>query len=160
MWRCGHRDVTWSRMLYGFVNLAQTMRCSYWCIGLSAAIGIQNIGNHRHLVHGRSCWAHLRRSAHRGRTHIVYYSSVDLAVELLHNLFPQLCNSLHSASRGPSAAAELLVTRATSYLRAVGPLPRQCCTLSAVNPFLNSSVCQSVRQSKLVYNRLIFVDVY
>jgi len=83
MWRCGHRDVTWSRMLYGFVNLAQTMRCSYWCIGLSAAIGIQNIGNHRHLVHGRSCWAHLRRSARRGWTHIVYYTSVDLAVELL-----------------------------------------------------------------------------
>jgi len=30
------------------------------------------------LVDGRACWPHSRRSTHTGRTHIVYYVSVDM----------------------------------------------------------------------------------
>ena len=75
------------------------------------------------LVNGRACWPHLRRSTRRGWTYIVYYRSVDrnaqtplvpVVLDLLYNLFLQLCSSWqdfdwHSASRGPSATAELLV---------------------------------------------------
>ena len=72
------------------------------------------------LVNDRSCWPHLRQSTRRGRTH---YTSVDrnavtpllrFAVRMLCNLFVQLCSrwqhfEWHSASRGPSVVAEILV---------------------------------------------------
>jgi len=72
------------------------------------------------LVDGRVCW---RRSTRRGWTHIVYYTSVDrnpvtpllwFAADSLYNLFLQLLSSWldfdwHSASRGPSTVAELVV---------------------------------------------------
>jgi len=64
------------------------------------------------------------RSTLRGWTHIIYYTSVDrnavtplvrFLADLLYNLFLQLCSVVirimnkQSASRGPSAVAELLV---------------------------------------------------
>ena len=71
-------------------------------------------------VDGRACWRHLYDSR---RVVAVYYKSVScnpltpllrFVVDLLYNLFAQLCNSRqdsdwHGASRGPSAVAELLV---------------------------------------------------
>jgi len=70
-----------------------------------------------------------RRVTAAGRTY-VYYTSVDrntltpllrFIVDLLYNLFQDLCSSRHdfdrhSASRGPSAIAELLVRRCTYLL--------------------------------------------
>jgi len=80
------------------------------------------------LVDGRACWPHLRRSTRRGCAHI-YNTTVDrdfltpllrALVDLLYSLgLPilgvlELCSSSQdfnwqSASRGPSATAELLV---------------------------------------------------
>jgi len=83
------------------------------------------------LVDGRACEPHERRSTRHCGTHIVYYTSVDCnplalllrsALDLLYNLFLHFCSSWqdfdwHSASRGPSAAAELLVSNNTVLYR-------------------------------------------
>jgi len=61
------------------------------------------------LVDGRACWRHLglRRLIRSDRTHIVYYTSVHrntltqllrFAVDLLYNLFLQLCSSWQDIS--------------------------------------------------------------
>ena len=75
------------------------------------------------LVDGRACGSRLRQSTRRCWTHIVYCTTVysnrltpllRFVVDLLYNFFLQFCGSWqdfdwHSASRGPSSAAELPV---------------------------------------------------
>ena len=91
------------------------------------------VGKYRHgksivllakLIDGRACGLHLRWSTRCGWTYIAYHTSVDrsstltpfrFVVDMLCNLFLQLCSSwqdfyCQSASRGPSAVAELPVT--------------------------------------------------